>query len=94
MQIQTFIFGFLLSSLFGAVFHVWKGGKLWRLLVFLILAWVGFWGGHFLGIRTGIKFFPIGPLNAGPAVLLSLVLLFGGYWLIFGRLESAAPGKS
>ncbi len=93
MQIQTIVFGFLLSSLFGALFHVWKGGKLWRLLIFLLLAWTGFWGGHFLGLRMGLEFFPVGPLNAGPAALLSLTLLFGGYWLIFGRVESAAARK-
>jgi len=94
MQIQTVIFGVLLSSLFGALFHVWKGGKLWRLLVFLVLAWAGFWGGHFLGERVGIDFLKVGLLNTGFAIILSLFTLFAGYWLIFGRLEGENKKKS
>ncbi len=94
MQIQTVIFGFLLSSLLGAIFHLWKGGKLWRLLIFLALAWAGFWGGHLLGNRIGLHFIPVGSLNAGPAVLLSLITLGAGYWLIFGRTESTPARKS
>ncbi len=93
MQIQTILFGILLSSLLGAVFHIWKGGQLWRLLVFLALAWAGFWAGHFLGQELGVEFLKVGPLNTGFAVLLCLIALFGGYYLIFGRLEASAKKK-
>ncbi|MDI6768288.1 MAG: hypothetical protein QMD04_01270 [Anaerolineales bacterium] len=47
----------------------------------IILAWVGFWGGHLLGDRLGWTFFAIGPINAGMATLGSAVVLFVGDWL-------------
>lgn len=94
MPIQTIVFGIILSSLYGIVFHLWKGGRPWRLLVFLLISWIGFWGGHFLGVKIGIVFLGVGSLNTGFATLMSLFALGLGYWLIFGRLEAAPAKKS
>jgi len=81
MTLPAFFFGLVLSSLYGAAFHLWKGGSLKKLLLFLILAWVGFWAGHLLAIRLGWTFLAIGPLNAGMATLGSALILFVGNWL-------------
>lgn len=81
MTIPALLFGFLVSTLLGAVFHLWKGGGLGRLLLYLILGWVGFWGGHILGNRLGWTFGSIGPLRFGMAVLVAIATLFAGYWL-------------
>ncbi|MEO0248690.1 MAG: hypothetical protein ABIN58_03930, partial [candidate division WOR-3 bacterium] len=56
-----------------------------RLLLFVILAWLGFWVGHIVGGLLNWRFMAVGPLNAGAATMGSLLFLFLGEWL--GRIE-------
>ena len=81
MTLPALFFGLLLSSLYGAAFHLWKGGSLKKLLLFLILAWMGFWAGHLLAARLGWTFFALGPVNTGMATLGSVLVLLVGNWL-------------
>lgn len=81
MTLPAFLFGFLISTLMGAVFHLWKNGGFGRLLIYLVLAWIGFWAGHIVGGSLGLTFISIGPLHLGMAVLVGILTLFGGYWL-------------
>ena len=81
MTIPSIFIGLLISSLFGALFHLWRGGGPGRLLLYLILAWLGFWGGHALGARWEWDFFNLGPLHLGMASLGSMITLGIGYWL-------------
>jgi hypothetical protein len=81
MTLPALFFGLLLSSLYGASFHFWKGGSLKKLLLFIVFAWFGFWAGHLLGGKLGWTFFAIGPINAGMATLGSALVLFVGNWL-------------
>lgn len=85
MTIPSLVFGLLVSSLMGAMFHLWRGGNLGRLILYLILAWVGFWGGHFLGNSMGWTFGSIGPLRFGPALIGGVITLGVGYWLSLVR---------
>ena len=78
MTLPAILFGLLLSTLMGAVFHLWKNGGFGRLLLFLILAWVGFWAGHLIGERAGLTFGSIGPLRFGSAFSIGLATLFVG----------------
>lgn len=87
MTLPALLFGFLVSSLLGAAFHLWKGGGLGRLLLYLILAWAGFWGGHLLGDRLGLTFGSVGALRVGAAVITAAVTLYVGYWLSLVRSE-------
>jgi len=81
MTLPSIFIGLIISSLFGAVFHLWRGGGPGRLLLYLFLAWLGFWGGHALGIRWDWAFFSLGPLRLGTAILGSIVTIGIGYWL-------------
>lgn len=85
MTLPTLLLGILLSSAYGTAFHFWKNGSLRKLLVYVILAWLGFWLGHLLGALLGWTFAAIGPLNTGMATLGAAVILFVGEWL--GRVE-------
>lgn len=89
MTIPALLFGFFVSTLLGAAFHLWKGGGIGRLLLYLGLAWVGFWIGHFLGGRLGWTFWSIGPLHFGMAILVGVVTIFVGYWLSLVSQEDA-----
>ncbi len=81
LTLPALLFGFLISTLMGAVFHLWKNGGFGRLLLYLILAWVGFWAGHILGNALGWTFGSIGPLRLGMALLVGAAMIGVGYWL-------------
>ncbi len=80
MTIPAIFFGILVSTFLGASFHLWKGGSIGRLLLYILLAWAGFWGGHLLGGVLNWTFASVGPLNFGMAVLGAALILGVGYW--------------
>lgn len=81
MNMPIFIFGLVLSTLYGALYHFWKGGSLKRLLLLVGLSWIGFWVGHFLGVAAHLTFAAVGVLNTGMATIGSLIFLVVGDWL-------------
>lgn len=81
MTLPAIFFGIVLSTAFGTAFHFYKGGSWGKLILFILLAWVGFWLGHVLGGLLGWTFAAIGPLNAGMGTLFSALFLFVGEWL-------------
>lgn len=93
MTLPAVLFGILVSTLMGAAFHLWKNGGFGRLVLYLILAWVGFWGGHLLGNRFGLTFGSIGPLRFGMALLTGVITLFAGHWLSLTRPEEEGPAR-
>lgn len=82
MTNPAFVFSFLLASFLGAGFHFWKGGGGGRLLINLILSWLGFFLGSWIGRYWQISFLMIGPISGGLGTLGSLVLLFFSNWII------------
>ena len=81
MTLPHLLFGFLLSSAYGAAFHLWRGGNAGRLLLDLFLSWIGFVAGQVLGDWLGLNFDLLGPLHLGLATVGSLLFLFLGHWL-------------
>jgi hypothetical protein len=53
MSLPSILFGVLLSTLYGAAFHLWRGGGLGRLVLYLVLGWIGFWAGQILASSLG-----------------------------------------
>ena len=88
MTFPAFIFGFIIASIFGAVFHLWRDGGLGRLILYLVLSWVGFAAGHILAAGLGFKFFEVGPLHMGFGILGSIGFLLLGHWLSLIEIES------
>lgn len=87
MTIPALILGFLVATLMGAAFHLWKDGGFGRLLLYVLLAWVGFWGGHILANSLGWTFGSVGPLHFGMAILVGAATLYAGYWLSLIKRE-------
>ena len=81
MTLPSFLIGIVISSLYGALFHLWRGGGFRRLILYIILAWIGFWIGHFAGNTLGWTFASLGPLRLGAASIGAVVMLLFGYWL-------------
>jgi len=87
MTIPGLVFGILISTIYGAAFHFWQGGRFGKLVLYLILGWVGFWSGHLVGNFLNWSIAPVGPLNFGAATLLSLTFLGIGHWLSKVEIE-------
>jgi hypothetical protein len=81
MTIPSLVFALLISSLYGALYHLIRGGGLGRLLMFLIFGWAGFAAGHLVGIWRNWILIPLGELNLGMSTLGSLIFLLGGDWI-------------
>jgi len=81
MTITATILGLILSTMYGAGFHLWKGGSLGRLILYLVLSWTGFLIGHVAATLLGWSFDRVGGLHVGAATAGSLIFLGVGYWL-------------
>lgn len=84
----TTIFGFILATLFGAVFHLIMGGDARRLALFLLAGWVGFGLGHLLGAIFDVNILNIGTLRILTASMGALVALFVAHLLTSSRKQS------
>lgn len=87
MPLPTILFGFLVASLIGVMFHLWKGGGIGKIILYVILSWIGFWGGHFVGNALGWNFGNVGALKLGVAILGNALILGIGYWLSLVKVE-------
>jgi uncharacterized membrane protein YeaQ/YmgE (transglycosylase-associated protein family) len=90
MSIPTLILGLILSTLYGALFHLWRGGNAGRLLLYILLAWIGFWLGQLIAGYFHLSFDTLGQLHLLFATLGSLIFLAIGYWLSLVRAEDNA----
>jgi hypothetical protein len=81
MTVPSLAYGFLVASLYGALFHFLRGGGLPRLFLYLVLAWLGFGAGQLLAIWRGWLLLPVGSLDLGLGSLGSWLFLFVGNWL-------------
>lgn len=81
MTTPALVFGFIISTMFALAVHIFRGGGAGRLLLYLILAWVGFWLGQLIASRMGWTFVSLGPLHLGVASICSMLLLGIGHWL-------------
>jgi hypothetical protein len=93
MTIPTFIFGLVISTLLGAIFHIWHGGGIGKLALYLLLGWLGFWIGHYLAERLGFYLTSIGSLHLGPALGMGLLFLFVGHWLSLSEAKNNSTSR-
>ena len=81
MSAPTLLLGSVIAILIGAIFHLWRGGKGGRLLLYITLSMVGFWAGHFIASKLSWDIDKLGQLHLGFSILGSLIFLLIGYWL-------------
>ena len=85
ITMPSLVFGFMLAALCGSAFHLWRGGNLGRLILYIILACFGFWIGHWVGDTAGLTFASLGPLRVGMGLVGVILFLGIGYWLSLVR---------
>ncbi|HSH03114.1 MAG TPA: hypothetical protein VLL52_11395 [Anaerolineae bacterium] len=76
-----FVLGFLLSTIYSALFHLFVGGPLKRLLLYILAAWLGFALGHIVGDWLAIDWLKLGALHLFSASLGTWIALFASWWL-------------
>lgn len=81
MTFPAIVFSFFIATLLGSFLHLWRGGGLFKLILYLVLSWIGFFGGHLLAESFSINFLDLGPIHLGMGILGSVLLLALGYWL-------------
>ncbi len=81
MTLPALLFGFVLSTLYGAAFHLWRGGGAGRLMLDLVLAWLGFWAGQYAGELLGLTIGRLGSLQLGMATVSAAIFLLVGHFL-------------
>ena len=91
MTLPTFLFGLLIALLYGAVYHLIRGGGFGRLLLYLGLSILGFAAGYFIGLWRGWIFIPLGSLHLGMSSAGSIIILVIGDWL--SRIEVKKKSK-
>jgi len=91
MTLPILLFALLIALLYGAAYHLVRGGGFWRLLLYLGLSVLGFAAGHFVGLWRGWVFAPLGSLNLGVSSVGSVIILVIGDWL--SRIETKNESK-
>jgi len=78
---------FLLSTLVGLGFHLWKGGSIFRMLFLVIFSLVGFGIGQWIGVQLKSTFLVIGWVQVGVGSIFSIIFSFVSIWLSKLNLE-------
>lgn len=81
MSLPGVLLGVALSTFYGVLFHLLRGGNLLRLFLYICTSWIGFWLGHWVGGKIGWTFLSIGTLRLGTATIGSFLIMILGYWL-------------
>lgn len=81
MTLPALLFALIVSLLYGALYHLIRGGGFWRLVLCLVLSVLGFAAGHLVGMWRGWLILPLGTLNLGLSSIGSILVLLVGDWL-------------
>jgi hypothetical protein len=82
ITVPALLLACLIAALYGTLYHLWRGGGVQRLLLYLVLSVAGFTAGHVIGVWRNWVFLPLGVLNLGLSSAGSLLFLLVGDWFI------------
>lgn len=91
MTIPALLVAALIALLYGALYHILRGGGIGQLLLYLGLSGLGFGAGHLVSLWLRWDFLPVGQINLGISSIGSLIILVIGDWL--SRVESNPESK-
>lgn len=91
MTLPSWLLAFALATLYGAGFHLWRGGNARRLLLYLLAGWLGFALGQGLGLLLNLDFLKIGQIYFLPATLGSGIALWAAHLLARTEVLDAPP---
>ena len=71
----AFVFSAIISTGVGLAYHLWRGGGLRRMLLFVIAAWSGFAIGQVIGSLLGWRLLVVGEVHLVEGIIGSLLAL-------------------
>jgi hypothetical protein len=81
LTIPALLFSLLIALAYAAVYHLFRDGGFWRLILFCFLSVFGFTLGYLVGLWRGWVWIPVGTINLGVSTIGSLLFLLLGDWL-------------
>lgn len=75
------VLGFLLASIYGALFHLIFGGPIRRIFLYLLAAWIGFLAGQLIGDFINFEIFKLGKIHLVTASIGAWLALLAAWWL-------------
>ena len=91
MTLPATLFSLLIALLYGALFHLVRGGGFWRLILYCFLSVFGFVLGYLIGLWRGWVWLPLGTINLGVCTVGSILVLLLGDWL--SRFDTGQESK-
>jgi uncharacterized membrane protein YeaQ/YmgE (transglycosylase-associated protein family) len=86
MTLPSLILGFLIATLLGAFLHLILGGGLGRLLLYILMGWLGFWVGQVIASYLGWSFDRLGQIHLMTAsIVCVLFILIGHYFSLIQK---------
>lgn len=82
MMTPHYLFALALATLFGALFHLVRGGGAMRLLLYLACSWAGFAVGQAVAPLIGLDLPVVGPLHVVEAASFALLFMVGATVLV------------
>ncbi len=77
MMTPHYLFALALATLFGALFHLVRGGGAMRLLLYLACSWAGFAVGQAVAPLIGLNLPVVGPFHVVEAASFALLFMVG-----------------
>jgi uncharacterized membrane protein YjjP (DUF1212 family) len=87
------VFAFVTATLIGALFHLIFGGRGRRLLLFIVMSWLGFGMGDAAGRSLGIALFKVGDLHFAFAISGCVFVLLLVHIFTSGRATRRRPNR-
>ncbi len=81
MTLPAILFSLLIALLYGALYHLIRGGGFWRLVLYCFLSILGFALGYLVGLWFSWVWIPFGTINLGVCTVGSFLILLLGDWL-------------
>ena len=78
---NSVILGLLIATTIATAFHFWKGRNLSSIILYVILSYIGFIGGHVFASFLYITFDLVGAVHVGFGAIGSVISILLGHWL-------------
>ncbi len=81
MSIPSLFFGSVIATICGLLFHLLRGGRLSRMLLYIATAWVSFFAGQFASEWITWRVLRFGSLNLLPDIIATIIGLMTAHVL-------------
>ena len=81
MTLLAILLGSVLAAIYGALYHLIRGGSGGRIFLYLVVSGISFWFGHLVANIISFTFLSLGPIRTGLATLFSIAGLVTAEWL-------------